>query len=105
MHQFLFKNYTELISQKKLSFTQAVVVKGKVTNESKYLFSECKITASATKASKNKLKNILYSLKPFKNMSILEYDIAAGETRDFKIIVEPFTYSKDYNISLGARCK
>ncbi|MEA2091021.1 MAG: DUF2393 domain-containing protein [Campylobacterota bacterium] len=105
MHEFLFKNSVELISQKKLSFTKAVVVKGKITNESKYSFKECKITARAHKVSKKKLKNYLYSFKSFKKMSILEHDIVVGETREFKIIVEPFTYSKDYNISLGAKCK
>ena len=105
MHDFLFKNSVELTSQKKLSFTQAVVVKAKLTNESKYDFTECKVTASAHKISKNRLKNFIYSFKSFKKMSILEQDIAVGETRDIKIIVEPFTYSKDYNISLGAKCK
>ncbi len=105
MHEYLFKNSVELLSQKKLSFTQAVVVKGKLTNESKKNFKSCKITASAYKRNKNQLKNFVYSFKAFKKMSILEDNIAVGEIREFKIIVEPFTYSKDYNISLGARCK
>jgi len=105
MHEYIFKNSVEIISQKKLTFTQAVVVKGKLTNESKQNFKSCKITANAHKVSKKKLKTYLYSFKAFKKMSILENDIAVGETREFKIIVEPFTYSKDYNISLGAKCR
>ncbi len=105
MHEYLFKNSIELISQKKLLFTEAVVVKGKLTNDSKRFFKSCKITASAHKVSKKKLKTFIYSFKSFKKMSILEYDIAAGESRKFKIIVEPFTYAKDYNITLGANCK
>ena len=105
MHEYLFKNSTELTSQKKLSFTEAVVVKGKVTNDSKRFFESCKITAKASKVSKNKLKNYLYSFKSFARMSIIEQDIAVGETREFKIIIEPFTYSKDFNVSIGANCK
>jgi len=105
MHDYLFKNSVELISQKKLNFTQAVVVKGKLTNESKKNFKSCKIVASAHKVSKKPLKTYLYSFKPFIKISILENDIAIGETIKFKIIVEPFTYSKDYNISLEAKCK
>ncbi len=105
MHEFLFKNSVELISQKKLTFTKAIVVKGKLTNESKYDFDSCKITATAHKVSKKKLKTYLYSFKSLKKMSILEYSIAVGDTREFKIIIEPFTYSKDYNISLGVKCK
>jgi len=105
MHEMIFKNSTELISQKRLEFTEAVVVKGKLINESSKNFKECKITASAYKVTRNKYKNYLKKLKPFKKMSIIEYDIVVSEIREFKIIVEPFTYNSDYNISLGADCK
>lgn len=105
LHETLFQNSTKLLSQNQLQFMQAVVVKGSVTNESNRDFKECKITASAYAVSSNKLKNYLKKLKPFKKMSIIEMDIAKSETREFKIIVEPFRYNKDYNISLGADCR
>jgi len=105
LHETLFKNSTLLHSQKRLQFSEAVVVKGSVTNESNRDFKECKITASAYALSSNKLKNYLKKFKPFKKMSIIEMNIAKSETREFKIIVEPFRYSKDYNISLGADCR
>lgn len=105
MHQILFKNSTKLISQKKLSFTPAVVVNGSVTNESKFDFKSCKVTASAYKVSKNAIKKHIYPLKPFKNMSIIKENILKGETKKFKIIVEPFTYKRDYNISIKASCR
>ena len=105
LHKFLFKNETVLISQKKLNFSQAVIVKGKITNTSKRAFKSCKITASAYKVTSNKYKNYIYKLKPFRKMSIIEKDIQKGQTREFKIIVEPFRYKRDYNISLGANCR
>ncbi|QOP46391.1 DUF2393 domain-containing protein [Sulfurimonas paralvinellae] len=105
MHKFLFKNHTELVSQKKLNFSQAVVVKGTITNDSKFDFKSCKITANVYKVTANKYKNYIYRLKPFAKMSIVEEDIKKGQTKEFKIIVEPFTYKRDYNISLGANCK
>jgi len=105
MHKFLFKNSTTLTSQKKLHFTKAVVVKGNLKNESKFDFKKCKITANAYKVSGNVIKDMIFPFNPFKKMSILEYDIRRGETREFKIIVEPFTYSGDYNISLKAGCR
>lgn len=105
LHKFLFKNNVELVSQKKLNFTQAVVVKGMLTNESKFDFSSCTITASAYKVSGNPIKDFIFPFNPFKKMSILELGIAQGSTRNFKIIVEPFTYSKEYNISVEANCK
>jgi hypothetical protein len=105
LHKFLFKNETVLISQKRLHFTQAVIVKGKITNKSNLNFKSCKIRANAYKITKNKYKNYIYKLKPFQKMSIIEKGIKRGETREFKIIVEPFTYKRDYNISLEASCR
>jgi uncharacterized SAM-binding protein YcdF (DUF218 family) len=105
LHEFLFKNSLVLLSQKRLEFTQAVVVKGSITNESKKPFAECKITASAYKVTSNKYKNYLKKLKPFQKMSIVLNNIAVSETQNFKIIIEPFTYQYDYNISLGADCR
>lgn len=105
MHQFLFKNSVELISQKKLTFVKAIVVKGTLKNESKLDFTSCKITANAYKVTGNALKDFIYQFKPLSNMSILEDSIHKGESREFKIIIEPFTYAKDYNISIGAKCK
>lgn len=105
LHETLFKNSTKLLSQKKLHFMEAVVVKGSVSNESSRDFKECKITASAYSVTSNKFKNYLKKLKPFKKMSIVEVNIAKSQTREFKIIVEPFYYTRDYNISLGADCR
>lgn len=105
MHEYLFKNSTQITSEKKLHFTKAVVVKGTLSNESKFDFESCKITASAFKVSGNAIKDYIFKFAPFKKMSTVEYDIKRAQTRDFKIIVEPFTYSSDYNISIGADCR
>lgn len=105
MHQFLYKNTILLTSQKKLTFTKAIVIKGTISNDSKFNFKSCKVTASAFKVSTNPIKNFIYPFKPLKNMSIVESDIPMGTNREFKMFIEPFTYSKDYNISLDARCK
>ncbi|UCM99948.1 DUF2393 domain-containing protein [Sulfurimonas sp. SWIR-19] len=105
MHKYLFKNSVRLLSQKRLHFVEALVVKGSITNESKFDFSECKITAKVYRVTKNRYKNYLLRLKPFQKMSILEPDIPQGQTREFKIIIEPFVYKKDYNVSLEGNCK
>lgn len=105
MHEFLFKNSTTLLTQKRLEFTDAIVVKGNLVNESKRNFKSCTITAKVHKVSKNKIKNYLFQFKTIKKMSIVEERIMKGETRDYKIIISPFTYSRDYNITVGATCK
>ena len=105
MHKFLFKNETSIINQKKLTFTKGIVVNGSVKNISKKAFTSCKITVSAYKVSGNVVKDYILKFKPFKKMSILEYDIAKDEVRDFKVILDSYKYSKDYNISIGADCR
>ncbi len=105
MHNYLFQNKIELLEQKHLHFTNAVVVKGKISNISHFNFHECRISAGAYKVTKNRYKNYIYKLKPFVKMSIIKRDIPKGTTKVFKIIIEPFNYQKDYNISLKASCK
>ena len=105
MHEWLFKNTTKITSQKRLEFMDAIVLKGTLSNDSEFDFSSCKITANVRKVSKNSLKNYLYQFKTINKTSIFEEDVGKGQLIDFKIIIEPFTYSKDYNITLGAKCK
>ena len=105
LHNYLFKNSIQLISQKKLHFSEAVIVRGRLSNESRRRFQSCTITLHAYGVTSSRLKNYLKELKPFKKMSIIEEDIAVAESREFKIIVEPFRYSREYNISLGAACR
>jgi len=104
LHKYLFKNEVTLIAKKELHFTPAVIVEGSLKNLSKFDFKECKITADFYRVTKNKYKNYIYKLKPFKKKTIIEKDIVRGETRNFKMIIEPFSYKKEYNISLGASC-
>lgn len=105
MHEYLFANSLKITNEKKLTFTKAVVINATITNDSKRYFDSCKITAKAHKISKNKLKNFLYSLKSFQKMSIVVADVETGQIKEFKMFLEPFTYSRDYYISLGAKCK
>jgi len=105
MHEYLFSYNLILTSQKQLSFTPAIVIKGTIENTSKYDFKQCLLTAHVLKVSKNALREYLYAFKPLKKMSMIEYDIKKAQKREFKLIVEPFRYTKDYNISLQASCK
>lgn len=105
LHNYLFKHKLELIKQKKLNFTQAVVVYANLTNESKRVFNECKIIATINKADQNRYKEMILKLKPLMKMSIIESNIDINETREIKMILEPFTYGGDFNVSLKARCR
>ncbi len=105
MHEYLFKHTTTLLSQKRLLFTPAIVVQGSLKNESNLDFQSCLITAHVHKTSKNQLKNYIYSFKTLTKKSMLKEGVLKGEEVEFKLIIEPFTYTKDYNISIEASCK
>ena len=105
MHKYLFKNYIELVSQQKLVFTNAIVVKGKVTNNSKVNFSHCKITATAYKKTPSEYKNYILRLKPIQKSSIILQDVPKDQTKEFKMFIEPFTYTKDYTVELQSSCR
>ena len=105
MHKFLFKNEVKLISEKKLEFTKAIVIKGSLKNLSDRDFSACKITATAYIKTSNEYKNYILRLKPIQKSSIVEEDIKKDQSKEFKMFVEPFVYNKEYDIGLEASCK
>jgi hypothetical protein len=105
MHEYLYKNELTLTYQKKLTFTKALVVEGTIKNLSKKDFKKCKIKIKVLKVTGNALKDYLFQFKPLKKMSIVQTDIKKSQLREFKAIVEPFSYAKDYNISLEASCR
>ncbi len=106
LHQFLYKTTTHITTLKALEFSQALVIKGEVYNASKRHLDNCTITAKIFKVSGNPYLDMLYPLNPFKKMSILkDVNLSSGERYKFKMIVEPFTYTKEYNLSIGAQCR
>ena len=105
IHNYVYYNETTILSQKKLQFTKAVVVKGKLENLSKLDFKRCLITASVYRTSENSLKNFIYKFSPFQKSSVVEYNIPKDHKIGFKIIIEPFIYEGDYNVSVGASCQ
>ena len=105
MHEIIYANELTLTYQQRLQYTEAIVVYGKLKNISDKNFKECTITAKVTKASKNKYKNILYSFKTIKKMSIVKKDIKKDKQIGFKMLIEPFRYKKRYNLKLKAICR
>jgi len=105
MHKFMFKNKVELLSEKKLRFTKAVVIHAKVTNLSNKNFSACNVKATAYRKTPNEYKNYIFRLKPIKKSSILTSAIDKNQTKEIKMFIEPFNYTKDYEIALQASCR
>lgn len=105
LHAYIYKNEIEITTQKKLNFTQAIVIEGVLKNTSEKDFQSCKIEAKVCKKSKYKIKEFILGLKPVSKMFIIEENIPKAAQREFKMIVEPFTYPHDYNVTVKAKCK
>ena len=105
LNDFIYKHELRLDETKALEFSEALLVRGSLINRSKRDFSYCEITANVYKVAGNPLLDLLYPLNPFQKGTILKESIPKGSEVDFKIFVEPFHYSKEYNLSIGATCR
>ena len=110
MHKFLYKTDIKIYQIKKLEFTPAIVVNGNYTNMSNLNFSTCKVSAHVFKVAKDELlaslKNKIFPFNPFiKETIVLDKMLKPNESNDYKLIIEPFYYKKDYNISVGVSCR
>ncbi len=104
-HNYLFKNSVTVTKAKKLHFVQAVVIEGKLKNESKFDFKSCHLTATIYKETHNRYKDLLFRLKPLKHGTLTIKNIPKGADVDFKFLIGPFSYKKDINVSVKGVCK
>jgi hypothetical protein len=106
LHQHLFKHTIVIREIKALEFTEALLIKGDINNTSKRPFQECTLHAGVYKVTHNPYVDKLYPYFPFKKSSLkLTETIGAGKSAPFKLFVEPFRYTKDYNVTLKAECR
>lgn len=106
LHKYLFKNTIILHEVKALEFTEALLIKGDINNTSKRPFQECTVYTGVYKVTHNRYVDRLYPYFPFKKSSLkVLKSIPPGESRPFKLFVEPFRYTKDYNITIKAECR
>jgi hypothetical protein len=104
-HNYLYKNSITLTKAKRLQFVQAVVIEGKLKNESKFDFTSCEVKAKIVKKTKNKYKNMILQFKPIKTKTITLQDIPKNTDVAFKFLIEPFTYKKDFNVTVSGVCR
>ena len=106
LHHYLFKHKIVLEETKALEFTEALLIRGSIENLSKRPFQECTIKAGVYKVTPYKWINPVYPYIPFKKGALhLSRTINPGESAPFKLFVEPFRYTKDYNITVKADCR
>lgn len=105
IHATVYKTEISELQIKTLEFSQAVVIKGRLRNIGSQSFHSCKISAKAYPGPTNILEEYVNPLKPFQKVSILkETPIEINDSIDFKMMLEPFTYSSEYNITVKVDC-
>lgn len=102
----LYKTETKVTEQKQLVYSNALVVKGNITNKGLENISRCIVKTKLVKPSDNVFMQTINSLKPIKKKTtLLEKEIAVKQESEFKVIFEPFTYSKEFNITVSSECR
>jgi len=105
LDQFLRPTITKTTSIKKLTYTNALIVTGEVTNTSKMNFSTCSVDISVLKTGSGLIKNYLNQLKPIRKMTIsINKPLPMGEVEEFRIVFDGYNYSKDINVSVNSNC-
>jgi hypothetical protein len=105
IHGQLYKTELTNLNIKRLEFTEAIVIKGTITNKGKQDFHKCIISSQAYKGASGFLQELIYPLKPFQKVSIVKQEeLGVDESLDFRLVMEPFTYTNEYNISMKVNC-
>ena len=110
MHTFLYKTKVEIPTIKQLDFTPALIITGEYSNISKLTFSTCKVHAGIYKVAKDEFlssfKNAIFPFSPFRKETIVvNKRLKPHESNEYKLMIEPFVYKKDYNVSIEVTCK
>ena len=94
---------TDTVSQ--LHYASSLIVTGHLRNDGKISFKKCRVSAKVLKITGNEYKDMLQTLKPLRNQTIVvDKNISQGEQAVFQIVFEQFTYDQEYNVSLSAVC-
>jgi hypothetical protein len=106
LHQnYLYKNKVDLETSKKLQFSKSLLLTGNIQNLGQENFIGCLMKIKIIKPENGYYQQLENSFKPIKKKSILlDMNLSINENRKFRLLVEPFNYKKEFNISLNAEC-
>ncbi len=76
------------LSVRQLHFSPTTIVDLNITNNSQNPFKTCRITVQLKQNSPNKLKNLLYSLKPLRTQTQLIDGLAASQKRAISFVFD-----------------
>ena len=90
---------------KELKFTDVLIIEGNVTNTSQMDFVTCNTYVDILKYTGNKYQDKFAFLNPIAKKSILlETPPLKGEKQSFRVLISPFRYGGDFNVSVSSEC-
>lgn len=103
---FLRPLAVEIVSSQKFHYSPILTVQTTVRNLSQKTFTMCLIQADINPSDTSKtVLPFLHSLKPIVNQSILvQKPFAKGETLEYEIVFDPFTYQGDVVVYVTTEC-
>lgn len=105
LDKFVRPSLSEIVSVKKLNFSDTLIVDTLVTNISKKSFHSCRILVSIVEYSDSKIKNFLSRLKPLRQQTIsINEAIDVNRSKDIKIIFDGYSYNKEINATVNSQC-
>ncbi len=105
LDKYLRPSINKTLEVKKLNFSDSLIVMGNIKNVSKKEFSLCSINISLIKNSDNNIKYFINKLKPLRKQTISINDpIEVNTTKEFRVVFDRYTYSKDINVSIKSQC-
>ena len=100
-----YKSKAEITEVKQLYYSDTLILRGVLHFLGKKDATHCMIEASLYKKSPNILKDLVYGLKAYRSASTnMDKVLTYGDDVSFKIVIEPFNYKGDYNITVNSGC-
>jgi len=101
----IFKHDVQISEVRKLVYSDTLLIKGSLRFFGRKDSRHCKIDAKVHKYSPNAVKGFINELKTLASGSqSIHQQFTKGDTVNFKIVIEPFVYQGDYNITLNSGC-
>lgn len=101
----IFSNDITVSEVKKLYYSDTLLIKGEMSYTGIKKAGHCEVKAYVYKKSDSLVKNLIYELKSYKHgVHKIDKTFTKGDVSAFKIVIEPFTYEGDYNITINAGC-
>lgn len=106
LHALLYNHTIKLTTVKDLEFTEALLIKGDLNNTSQKTFKECTLYIGVSKVSPIQPINKLYTYIPFRRQTItIAGPIAPASSETFKLLLQPFHYTKRHNVTVLGHCR